>query len=72
MSSDDHKTDPDNPEPLPGQDPDKSMKEEAPLGWDEAPTDEDTENEHRHPRQMGKGGTPDKGLPLDEAQGKDD
>ena len=67
--SDRPKTDPDNPQPLPGQKPDHSMKEEAPQGWDVAPQDETAENESRHPRQSGEGGTPEKELPLDEAQG---
>lgn len=68
--SDHPKTDPDNPQPLPGQEPKETVNEEEPLGWDEAPQGEDTENNHRHPRQEGKGGTPDKTLPLDEAQGE--
>ena len=70
MSSEKPKTDPNNPQPLPGQKPSESMKEEEPLGWDEAPTEADTENNHRHPRQEGKGGTPDKELPVDDAQGE--
>lgn len=64
------KTDPDNPKPLPGLDPEHTMKNETPLGWDQAPREADTKNEHRHPRQIGKGGTPDQELPIDEAQGK--
>ena len=44
--------------PLPDQQPDHSMKEEEPLGWDQAPTDIHDPNQQRHPRTEGKGGTP--------------
>jgi hypothetical protein len=43
--------------PAPEQ-PDHSMKEEEPLGWDQAPTDIDDPRQQRHPRTEGKGGTP--------------
>lgn len=43
--------------PAPEQ-PDHSMKEEEPLGWDQAPTDEHDPRRQRHPRTEGKGGTP--------------
>jgi hypothetical protein len=43
--------------PLPEQ-PDHSMHEEEPLGWDQAPTDIHNPREKRHPRKEGKGGTP--------------
>lgn len=59
-------------DPKPEKQPDHSMKEEEPLGWDEAPTGDEPEHEHRHPRQEGKGGTPDHEVPLDEAQGEAD
>ena len=38
--------------------PDHSMKDEEPLGWDQAPTDIHNPREQRHPRREGKGGTP--------------
>ena len=43
--------------------PDHSMKEEEPLGWDEAPMGRGQfpAGNTRHPRQGGKGGTPDVG-----------
>ena len=43
--------------------PDHSMKDEQPLGWDQAPTepDEMPAGNTRHPRQGGKGGVPDVG-----------
>ncbi len=59
---------PDDPKP---PQPDHSMKEDQPLGWDTAPEDL-PEGEERHPRQKGKGGTPDHELPLDEAQWETD
>ena len=59
-------------DPNPAQQPDHSMQEEEPLGWDQAPADGVPEGEHRHPRQEGTGGTPDEELSLAEAQGKDD
>lgn len=40
------------------QQPDHSMKDEEPLGWDQAPTDIQNPREQRHPRKEGKGGTP--------------
>ena len=43
--------------PAPEQ-PDHSMKDEEPLGWDQAPTDIHNPREQRHPRREGKGGTP--------------
>ena len=42
---------------LPKQ-PDHSMKDEEPLGWDQAPTDIHDKTQQRHPRTEGKGGTP--------------
>ena len=44
--------------PLPNQQPDHSMKDEEPLGWDQAPTDIHDPTKQRHPRTEGKGGTP--------------
>jgi hypothetical protein len=38
------------------QQPDHSMKEEEPLGWDQAPTDIHDPKQKRHPRKEGKGG----------------
>ena len=38
--------------------PDHSMREEEPLGWDQAPTDIHDKRQQRHPRTEGKGGTP--------------
>ena len=43
--------------PAPEQ-PDHSMKDEEPLGWDQAPTDIQDPRQQRHPRTEGKGGTP--------------
>ena len=43
--------------PAPEQ-PDHSMKDEEPLGWDQAPTDIKDPEKQRHPRTEGKGGTP--------------
>ncbi len=63
---------PDDPKP---KQPDHSMREEEPLGWDQAPTEGDQPTPHRHPRRMGKGGTPDHELDLEESQasgGSDD
>jgi hypothetical protein len=34
------------------------MKDEEPLGWDQAPTDIKDPRQQRHPRTEGKGGTP--------------
>jgi hypothetical protein len=41
--------------PAPEQ-PDHSMKDEEPLGWDQAPTDIHDPTQQRHPRREGKGG----------------
>jgi hypothetical protein len=38
--------------------PDHSMKDEEPLGSDQAPTDIHDPRQKRHPRTEGKGGTP--------------
>ena len=38
--------------------PDHSMKEEEPDGWDQAPTDIHDPRQKRHPRTEGRGGTP--------------
>jgi len=43
--------------PAPAQ-PDHSMKDEEPMGWDQAPTDIQNPRDQRHPRTEGKGGTP--------------
>ena len=43
--------------PAPEQ-PNHSMKDEEPLGWDQAPTDIHDPTKQRHPRTEGKGGTP--------------
>ena len=43
--------------PAPEQ-PDHSMKDEEPLGADQAPTDIHDPRQKRHPRTEGKGGTP--------------
>lgn len=43
--------------PAPVQ-PDHSMKDEEPDGWDLAPTDIQDPKQKRHPRTEGKGGTP--------------
>jgi hypothetical protein len=40
---------------LPPQ-PDHSMKDEEPMGWDQAPTDIQAPDQKRHPRTEGKGG----------------
>lgn len=42
----------------PGDEPDHSMLEEEPLGWDQAPTDIHDPRRQRQPRKQGKGGTP--------------
>ncbi|HEY7116693.1 MAG TPA: hypothetical protein VH475_08910 [Tepidisphaeraceae bacterium] len=39
--------------------PDHSMLDEEPLGWDQAPTDIHDPERQRQPRTGGKGGTPD-------------
>ena len=43
--------------PAPVQ-PDHSMMDEEPDGWDQAPTDIHDPQQKRHPRKEGKGGTP--------------
>ena len=43
--------------PAPVQ-PDHSMKDEEPLGWDQVPQDIKDPEQKRHPRTEGKGGTP--------------
>jgi hypothetical protein len=40
----------------PPEQPDHSMKDEEPLGWDQAPTDIHDPTKQRHPRREGKGG----------------
>jgi hypothetical protein len=40
------------------QQPDHSMHEEEPDGWDQAPTDIHNPRHKRHPRTEGRGGTP--------------
>lgn len=45
----------------PNAQPDHSMHEEEPMGWDQAPTDAADPSQKRHPRTGGKGGTPDAG-----------
>ena len=52
---------PGDAKPLPGDKPTGDMNQEQPLGWDQAPTGEEAPDLHRHPRQEGKGGTPDAG-----------
>jgi hypothetical protein len=47
--------------PMPAEQPDHSMKDEEPLGWDQVPTDIHDPQQQRHPRTGGKGGTPDAG-----------
>lgn len=51
--------------PVPGSvaasQPDHSMNEEEPAGWDEAPQGAVPAEFKRHPRIGGKGGTPDEG-----------
>lgn len=42
----------------PGNEPDHSMLEEEPLGWDQAPTDLHDPRKQRQPKPDGKGGTP--------------
>lgn len=38
--------------------PDHSMHDEEPAGWDQAPTDIHDKRQKRHPRTEGRGGTP--------------
>ena len=40
------------------QQPDHSMNDEEPDGWDQAPTDIHDNRQKRHPRTDGRGGTP--------------
>jgi hypothetical protein len=40
------------------QQPDHSMQQEEPLGWDQAPTDIHNRQNQRQPKTDGKGGTP--------------
>jgi hypothetical protein len=48
-----------NPRGEPTQEqPDHSMHEEEPDGWDQAPTDIHDNRQKRHPRTEGRGGTP--------------
>lgn len=49
---------PGSTQPLPGQKADHSMKDEQPLGWDQAPADATNPRDKRHPRAEGRGGTP--------------
>jgi hypothetical protein len=39
--------------------PDHSMHDEEPMGWDRAPQDIRDPQQKRHPRKEGKGGLPD-------------
>jgi hypothetical protein len=41
---------------MPSEQPDHSMKEEEPLGWDQAPTNAQKPEMKRHPRTEGQGG----------------
>jgi hypothetical protein len=54
--------------PVPGSvardQPDHSMNDEEPEGWDLAPTEATPPEQSRHPRTGGKGGTPDVGEPM--------
>ncbi len=61
MSKEHPQSTPGHSKPLPGPAPGESVNEEEPLGWDQAPTGDETPDLHRHPRQEGKGGTPDAG-----------
>jgi hypothetical protein len=47
-----------NAHDVPGDQPDYSMHEEEPDGWDQAPTDIKDPKMKRHPRTEGRGGTP--------------
>jgi hypothetical protein len=44
------------------QQPDHSMKDEEPLGWDQTPTGGGVPGQQRHPRTGGQGGTPNVGI----------
>jgi hypothetical protein len=48
---------PSHPAGAPAQ-PTHSMKDEEPMGWDQAPTNIHDPEHQRHPRTGGKGGTP--------------
>ena len=64
MSKDHPQSTPGHAKPMPGladDAEDHSMKEEPALGWDQAPVGTDAPDPHRHPRQAGKGGSPDVG-----------
>ena len=52
-----HQINADDAKPSPKQ-PDHSMHEEEPDGWDMAPTDIHDKRQQRHPRTEGRGGTP--------------
>jgi hypothetical protein len=52
----DGRSEPQDRAPAPNQ-PDHSMHEEEPDGWDQAPTDIHDPRQKRHPRTEGKGGT---------------
>ena len=54
-------------DPKPPQ-PDHSMLDEVPQGWDQAPTGSGQLQPHRHPRQEGKGGAYDEEHTLEETQ----
>ena len=77
MSKDHPQSKPGDAKPMPGlaEEADHTVNEEAPLGWDIAPTGGGEEGDpekgdapHRHPRVAGKGGTPDRELGLEESQ----
>ena len=46
------------PTPEAPEQPDHSMKDEEPLGWDRAPSEATDRKAQRHPRRDGKGGDP--------------
>jgi hypothetical protein len=46
------------------QQPDHSMLEEEPLGWDQTSSSATSDQTRRHPRTGGKGGTPNAGEPT--------
>ncbi len=48
----------DQPESTSSKEPQASMRDEEPMGWDLAPTDIHDPRSQRHPRTEGKGGTP--------------
>jgi hypothetical protein len=55
LNADDTLDDRASAQPTPAQ-PDHSMHEEEPLGWDQAPSDIQDPRAKRHPRTEGKGG----------------